>query len=161
MAHFYVKTLHSGRATRKLPCPRASPQFWGIYSPWKTKKISFFLLLLEHNLMVHFSLLVADILKNYVVYPVPLGKWSNLPGFFSISLSKWIVSSNINMKIKGSIKLLLCSGLLLPFYELTKLGVLAKQTLKWLLNQEIILIILIIWSCPWELSSFLSSSMGR
>ena len=72
----------------------------------------------------------ADILKKHGVHPVPLGKGSELPGFY-ISLSKKNVSSTINMQKTGSIKSLPCSGLLLPFYELMKLGVLAKQTLKW------------------------------
>ena len=41
------------------------------------------------------------------------------------------VSSTINMDTKGSIKNLPCRGLLLSCYELMKLGVLAKWTLKW------------------------------
>ena len=63
------------------------------------------------------------------------------------------LSSTINMQTKGSIKSLPCRGLLLSFYELMKLGVLAKWTLKWPLNQEVIFFILIVLSCPWDFFS--------
>ena len=51
--------------------------------PLKKHNFSFFLCLLvwEHILMAHFNLVPADIMKNHGVYPVPLGKWSELPGF--------------------------------------------------------------------------------
>ena len=39
------------------------------------------------SMEAQFNLLPADILKNHGVHPVPLGKGSELPGFF-ISLSK-------------------------------------------------------------------------
>ena len=47
------------------------------------------LLLRPLLLKAQFNLVSADILKNHGVHPVPLGKWSKLPGF-SISLSKLI-----------------------------------------------------------------------
>ena len=49
----------------------------------------FFLLLFLGALLLkaHFNLVLADIMKNHGVHPVPLGNGSELPGF-SISLSK-------------------------------------------------------------------------
>ena len=63
--------------------------------------------------MAHFNSVPADIMNDHGVHPVPSGKWWYLPGQIN-------VSSTINMQRKGYIKKLLCSGLLLPFYELTK-----------------------------------------
>ena len=50
----------------------------------KKPKFCFFLLCLlvwEHNLMAHFNLVPADIMKKHGMDPVPLGKWSELAGF--------------------------------------------------------------------------------
>ena len=60
------------------------------------------------------------------------------------------------MQRNGSIKSLPGSGLLLPLYELMKLGVLTKWTLKCPYNQKVISLILILSSCPWDFSFFLS-----
>ena len=46
-------------------------------------------------------------------------------------------SSTINMRWKDSVKSLACRGHLLPFYELMKLAVLAKQTFILPQNQQV------------------------
>ena len=80
--------------------------------------------------------------------------------FFHISV-QINVSSTINMQTNGSIKSLPCRGILLSVYELMKLRVLTKWTLKWPLNQEVIFLILIVLSCPWEFSFFWAVKWGE
>ena len=69
---------------------------------------------------MQFNLAPADILKNHE------RDQSFLFFSSSISLSNKKVSSTINMQRKGFIKSLPGTGFLLPFYELMKLGILAK-----------------------------------
>ena len=132
--------------TWELPYSRASTLFRSNYSQdcknsshvnvalEKCKILIFFyfyfLLLRPLLLKTQFSLVLADILTNHGMYPVPLGKWSKLLGFFHISV-QINFSTTINMQRNGSIKSLSCSGLLLQLYDFMKLGVLAKWTLKW------------------------------
>ena len=139
-AEFNLKSLHTGKRciTQEFPCSCAPPPFRSIYSQdWGnfffvnvalknaffSSFFSLFLLLLSELLSkAQFNLVPADILKNHGVHPVPLGKKSERPCFF-LQIN---VSSTINMQSKGSIKSLPFTGHLLPFYELMKLGVLAK-----------------------------------
>ena len=98
-------------------------------SPWKMQNfhfVFFFLLLRLLLLKAQFNLVPANILKIHDVHPVLWGKWAELPGFFHISV-QINVSSTINMQTKVSIESLPSRGLLLSFYELMKLGVLANE----------------------------------
>ena len=61
--------------------------------------------------------MLKSILKNHSVHPVPLGKGSELPEFFHISVQTH-VSSTIHMQRKGPIKSFPYNGLLLPLYEI-------------------------------------------
>ena len=93
--------------------------------PLKNAKFPFFV---EFFFLLGLLLLKAGILKNHGMHPVLLGKWAELPGFsISVQIN---VSSTINMQKKGSIKSSPCRGLLLSFYDILKLGVLAKWSLK-------------------------------
>ena len=85
----------------------------------------FILLLLGRLLLkAQFNLVAANILNNHGVHPVLLeSEQSFLVFHISVQLN---VPSTIDMQTKGYIESLPCRGLLLSFYELMKLGVLAK-----------------------------------
>ena len=88
----------------------------------------FFILLLGQLLLkVQINLVPADILKSHGVHPVPLGNRSELPVFFLHISVQITFSSNINMQIKGFIKILPWSGLLLPFYEFMNIEMALKS----------------------------------
>ena len=81
-----------------------------------------FLLLGKLLLKAHFNLVPPANLQNHGVTSYPLRK--------VIRSFHKNFSSTINMQRKSSIKSLPWRGLMLPFYESMKLGVLAKLTLK-------------------------------
>ena len=83
--------------------------------------LTFLLRLLQ--IKVQFTFVSADILKNRWCASCPLRKVIKVPGFIYVQIN---FSSTNNIQRNGSIKSLPCSGLLLPLYELMKLGVLAK-----------------------------------
>ena len=78
----------------------------------------FFLLLAEPNLKAHFNLVLADIMTHILSREEGLQIFCFFP---YLCLNKF--SSAINVQSNGSIKSLPCSGLLLPSYEIIKLGV--------------------------------------
>ena len=47
-------------------------------------------------LLLRLLLLKADILKNHGVHPVLLGKWAKLPGFFHISVQRFLHHKHAN-----------------------------------------------------------------
>ena len=79
--------------------------------------------------------MLEGILKKHSVHPVPLGKGSELPEFFHISVQTH-VSSTIHMQRKGPIKSFPYNGLLLPLYEIIggtcKINI--EMSLKWRRN---------------------------
>ena len=116
--------------TRELPGSRAPPLIRSIHSQDRRNsclgnvslKMQFFIVLLLGKLLIkaQFCLIAS----------CPLRKVIRASMFFHISI-RLNISSTIIMPGKGSIKSLPCIALLLPFYELMKLGVLAKWTFKW------------------------------
>ena len=109
--------------TRDLPSFCAPPLFRSIYSGDRNNYFfSFFILLGQLLLKAQFNLVSADILKNHGMIRA---SWFS---HISVQINfrpLWIC------KERGPIKRLPWSGLLLPFYELMKLWVLSKSTLKW------------------------------
>ena len=126
----YSKTL----ITQELPYSRAPTLFRSIYSQDRKNSSSVNVALEKCKILTflfNFFLLLRPL---YSEEPwrasCPLRKVIKASLFFHISV-QINFSSTINMQRKGSMKSLPCSGLLLPFYELMKLGVLAKWTFKW------------------------------
>ena len=161
----YLKTLHFSR----ISISRALPPFRTIYnrdrtnflllkcSPWKIQNFHFILNFSFYSWGRYYSRRNLFSASRHSEEPLrvscPLRKVGRASWFFHIFV-QINVSSTINMQTKGSIKSLQCRGLLLSFYELMNLGVLSKWTLKWLLNQKVIFLILILLSCPCEFSFF-------
>ena len=56
-----------------------------------SKLLDFYSLLGEHNLMAYLNLVLADIRKNYVICPVPSGKWQ---GSFQ-GQQKWLIQQRV------------------------------------------------------------------
>ena len=106
------------------------------HKPWLNYSINLFVteVFVLHHHHLFFTLYSVKLLWLESKEPwrasCPLRKVIKASSFFHISV-QINFSSTIKMQRYGSIKSLPCSGLLLPLYELMKLGVLAIWTLKW------------------------------